>query len=88
MTWTNQSESFFQHSIVTLIYNYFMTLAPVLNLDWPKEANWRVAEMPRRLKNRHLDLGDVSPADTLRFEHCLTIDPDKVQGIQVNFSAI
>ena len=50
-----------------------------------RECDWKICDLPRRLKNRHLDLGDVSPSDTLRFDECLKMDPEKVQAIQVDF---
>jgi hypothetical protein len=42
--------------------------------------DWKVAKVPERLQDRHLDLGDVSPADTEHFTQPLMAD---VQGIQV-----
>lgn len=45
-------------------------------------ADWRVAPVPARLANRHVDLGDVSPADIDHFRAALKAD---VQGIQVDF---
>ncbi|XP_049836595.1 malate synthase-like [Schistocerca gregaria] len=45
-------------------------------------ADWRVAPVPGRLTNRHVDLGDVSPADIDHFRAALKAD---VQGIQVDF---
>ncbi|KAJ9573471.1 hypothetical protein L9F63_009131 [Diploptera punctata] len=47
-----------------------------------REKNWKVAQVPERLRNRHLDLGDVSPANTEHFTSSLLAD---VQGIQVDF---
>lgn len=44
---------------------------------------WRVAELPVRLRNRQLDLGDVSPANTVHFTDALYVKG--VQGIQVDF---
>lgn len=44
------------------------------------EKNWKIAEIPARIKNRKLDLGDVSPANTISFTDALYAD---VQGIQV-----
>ncbi|GLH01927.1 Malate synthase, glyoxysomal [Gryllus bimaculatus] len=46
------------------------------------EKHWKVAPLPQRLQNRHLDLGDVSPANTDHFKKALLAD---VQGIQVDF---
>ncbi|XP_047120996.1 malate synthase-like isoform X2 [Schistocerca piceifrons] len=44
-------------------------------------GDWRVAPVPSRLTNRHVDLGDVSPADIDHFRAALKAD---VQGIQVD----
>jgi len=46
------------------------------------DQSWKVAPMPARLRQRHLDLGDVSPALTQRFKQCLQQDVD---GIQTDF---
>ncbi|KFB43957.1 AGAP005342-PA-like protein [Anopheles sinensis] len=43
---------------------------------------WTIDELPERLRNRKLDLGDVSPANTVHFIDCLYAN---VQGIQVDF---
>jgi hypothetical protein len=42
--------------------------------------DWKVAKVPERLQNHHLDLGDVSPTDAEHFFQYLMVD---VQGIQV-----
>lgn len=44
------------------------------------EQNWKIAEIPARIRNRKLDLGDISPAYTISFTDALYAD---VQGIQV-----
>lgn len=44
---------------------------------------WTVDALPARLRNRQLDLGDVSPANTVHFRDALFTDG--VQGIQVDF---
>lgn len=44
------------------------------------EKNWKIAPIPQRIKNRKLDLGDISPASTILFTDALYAD---VQGIQV-----
>lgn len=44
------------------------------------KSNWKIAEIPSKIKNRKLDLGDVSPANTISFTDALYAD---VQGIQV-----
>ena len=46
------------------------------------DSTWKIAPLPKRLLKRHLDLGDVSPADTERFSECLRQDVD---GIQTDF---
>lgn len=45
------------------------------------DKTWKVKPVPKRLVNRHLDLGDVSPSNTIHFFQALTAE---VQGIQVN----
>lgn len=42
--------------------------------------HWNIAEIPKRIQNRKLDLGDISPANTTSFTDALYAD---VQGIQV-----
>lgn len=44
------------------------------------ENNWKIAEIPARITNRKLDLGDISPANTISFTDALYAN---VQGIQV-----
>ncbi len=46
------------------------------------DPKWRIAPLPPRLRNRRLDMGDVSPADGDTLGLCLKAD---VQGIQVDF---
>ncbi|XP_026736470.1 uncharacterized protein LOC113500024 [Trichoplusia ni] len=46
------------------------------------DKTWKVAPLPSRLQNRHLDLGDVSASNTAHFVSALNED---VQGIQVDF---
>lgn len=46
------------------------------------EKNWTISPIPRRIQNRKLDLGDISPANTVLFTDALYAD---VQGIQVDF---
>lgn len=48
-------------------------------------SDWSIASIPQRIRNRKLDLGDVSPADTILFTNSLFAD---VQGIQVQFTFI
>lgn len=45
------------------------------------EKDWKIAEIPQRIRNRKLDLGDISPANTIIFTDALYAD---VQGIQVS----
>ncbi|XP_055607122.1 malate synthase-like isoform X2 [Uranotaenia lowii] len=47
-----------------------------------EDLEWKVEDLPVRLRNRKLDLGDVSPANTAYFIDSLYA---KVQGIQVDF---
>lgn len=44
------------------------------------DKNWKIAPIPDRIKNRKLDLGDISPANSILFTDALYAD---VQGIQV-----
>lgn len=46
-----------------------------------RNLEWKINELPQRLRNRRLDLGDISPANTTNFIDALYAD---VQGIQVN----
>lgn len=43
-------------------------------------GDWKISEIPPRIRNRQLDLGDVSPANTANFIDALYAD---VRGIQV-----
>lgn len=43
-------------------------------------SDWTIAEIPQRIRNRKVDLGDISPANTVAFTDALYAD---VQGIQV-----
>ncbi|KAG4067570.1 hypothetical protein HA402_005342 [Bradysia odoriphaga] len=47
-----------------------------------KNLEWNIGPLPKRLQNRKIDLGDVSPASTAYFVDTLFAD---VQGIQVDF---
>ncbi|XP_033631700.1 malate synthase-like isoform X3 [Asterias rubens] len=47
-----------------------------------RAGSWKVDPVPRRLRNRHLDLGDVSPANTTHFSLALQ---SCAQGIQTDF---
>ncbi|XP_063992977.1 malate synthase-like [Diachasmimorpha longicaudata] len=46
------------------------------------KADWKVSPVGNRLKNRHIDLGDVSPSNIIHLTSALQAD---VQGIQVDF---
>lgn len=46
-----------------------------------KHLQWNIGPLPKRLQNRKIDLGDVSPASTAYFVDTLFAD---VQGVQVN----
>lgn len=50
-------------------------------VDTTIEENWTIDEIPKRLLNRKLDLGDVSPANTVNFIDAMYAD---VQGVQVS----
>lgn len=54
--------------------------ATFCNEKW--NNSWKIANIPSYLRNRKLDLGDVSPANTTHFVDALYAD---VQGIQVDF---
>lgn len=43
-------------------------------------GDWRIREIPQRIRNRQLDLGDVSPANTANFIDALYAN---VRGVQV-----
>ncbi|XP_078066636.1 malate synthase-like [Mustelus asterias] len=47
-----------------------------------EDQSWRVQPVPWRLQNRHVDLGDVSPANT---EHFIRALRSSAQGIQTDF---
>ena len=47
-----------------------------------KDKSWRISPLPPRLRQRHLDVGDVSPADGDKLRRALRADVD---GIQVDF---
>lgn len=54
---------------------------PVFNRTRERDdESWKIRQVPERLLNRRLDLGDVSPAN---FEHFLAALRADVQGIQV-----
>ena len=44
---------------------------------------WSIEDLPKRVQNRFIDAGDVSPADLEQLEQCLNSSPDLLQGIQV-----
>lgn len=46
-------------------------------------GDWTIADIPQRIRNRKLDLGDVSPANTTLFTDALHAE---VQGIQVKYT--
>ena len=48
-------------------------------------ADWQVAPVPRRLRCRHVDLGDVSPANTHHFQDALRT---QAQAVQVDLITI
>lgn len=52
---------------------------PALRLN--KFGNWSIDEIPTRINNRKLDLGDISPANSTILTKAIYAD---VQGIQVN----
>ena len=47
-----------------------------------EDKSWRIARVPPRLRQRHLDVGDVSPSDGDKLRRALRADVD---GIQVDF---
>lgn len=46
------------------------------------QLDWKISPLPQRLQNRHVDLGDVSPANP---EHLKGALLSPVQGIQVDY---
>ena len=58
-----------------------------LNKNAPplKEKSWNIEPLPKRIQNRKIDAGDVSPAFLESLERYLSTDPDQLQGIQVDF---
>lgn len=46
------------------------------------DPSWKVSPVPRRLQNRHVDIGDTAPCKTERFHRALL---SSAQGIQVDF---
>nr|XP_022908998.1 malate synthase-like [Onthophagus taurus] len=48
----------------------------------PLKTPWKISNIPQRLQNRKIDLGDVSPSNSTQFFTSLT---QNVQGIQVDF---
>ncbi|XP_075471201.1 uncharacterized protein LOC142503102 isoform X2 [Ascaphus truei] len=46
------------------------------------DSSWKVSPVPRRLQNRHVDIGDTAPSKTERFHKALQ---SSAQGIQVDF---
>lgn len=48
-------------------------------------GDWKIEEIPQRVRNRQLDLGDVSPANTANFIDALYAD---VRGIQVRWTKL
>ncbi|KAM5194473.1 uncharacterized protein ACMZJ9_022956 [Mantella aurantiaca] len=55
---------------------------PVENAHIRDDPHWRVAAVPQRLQNRHVDIGDTAPCHTERFHRALL---SSAQGIQVDF---
>ena len=45
---------------------------------------WKVSSLPPRLQTRHLEFGDVSPADTSKLMRCLEAR-EGVNSVQVDF---
>nr|CAD7446043.1 unnamed protein product [Timema bartmani] len=48
-------------------------------------GDWKVAPLPRRLLNRHLDLGDVSPSNQEHFTKALNADVSRGAGESMAF---
>jgi len=71
-----------QRKILKLEYDQSGKLPTFKSSSPRSDPSWKVAPLPPRLQKRHLDLGDVSPADTERFSACLRQDVD---GIQTDF---
>ncbi|XP_063314513.1 uncharacterized protein LOC134614530 isoform X1 [Pelobates fuscus] len=52
------------------------------NVHIRNDLSWKVSPVPRRLLNRHVDIGDTAPCHTERFHRALL---SSAQGIQVDF---
>ncbi|XP_014681941.1 PREDICTED: malate synthase-like [Priapulus caudatus] len=53
-----------------------------IETQYIREMEWTCAPLPPRLRKRHVDLGDVSPANTNHFERSLQ---SNAQGVQTDF---
>ncbi|OCT99787.1 malate synthase, glyoxysomal [Xenopus laevis] len=54
----------------------------LVNAHIRNDPSWKVSPVPRRLQNRHVDIGDTAPCKTERFHRALL---SSAQGIQVDF---
>ena len=63
-------------------YNVSGKLPSFKQTEASEDKSWRIAPVPPRLRQRHLDVGDVSPADGDKLRRALRADVD---GIQVDF---
>lgn len=55
---------------------------PAFHNDHGSDLTWTIDDIPKRLQNRKLDLGDVTPSNTTNFVDSLYAN---VQGVQVNY---
>ncbi|KAB0796520.1 hypothetical protein PPYR_10581 [Photinus pyralis] len=78
----------FEDGIEQLHWNRLKTTSELhlgatsLNFNNTCREDWKIGELPSRLHNRRVDLGDVSPANTSHFIKALNAP---VQGVQVDF---
>ena len=49
------------------------------------QEQWKIQPLPKRLENRNIDAGDVSPAFIDSLNKYLSTNPNQLQGIQVDF---
>ena len=63
-------------------YNVSGKLPSFKQTEATEDKSWRISPVPARLRQRHLDVGDVSPADGDKLRRALRADVD---GIQVDF---
>jgi len=71
-----------ERTLKKLTYDNTVSLPDFKTSSARSDKSWKIDPLPKRLRQRHLDLGDVSPAYTERFIKCLQ---QPVDGIQTDF---